>query len=143
MTILALPRTSARIPPPLLRNHCHYFPDLKGICFEDGYYCMPVRSATGDICMCMPVGQSKQLRCRCNHVALLAGQRFQQQSCFVVDPMAAQISHKRTTPRCVCPIDPAKHPWEQEKKLHNRWHPDIPHVRCKPLCCAVMPCELT
>ncbi|KAA6429083.1 MAG: formamidase [Trebouxia sp. A1-2] len=42
--------------------------------------------------------------------------------------MAAQISHKRTTPRCVCSIDPAKHPWEQEKKLHNRWHPDIPHV---------------
>ncbi len=57
--------------------------------------------------------------------------------------MAAQISHKRTTPRCVCPIDPAKHPWEQEKKLHNRWHPDIPHVRCKPLCHAVMSCELT
>lgn len=57
--------------------------------------------------------------------------------------MAAQISHKRTTPRCVCSIDPAKHPWEQEKKLHNRWHPDIPHVRCKPLCHAVMSCELT
>ncbi|KAL0040283.1 hypothetical protein WJX77_002258 [Trebouxia sp. C0004] len=52
----------------------------------------------------------------------------QQQSYSVANPMAAQISHKRTTPRCVCSIDPAKHPWEQGKKLHNRWHPDIPHV---------------
>ena len=42
--------------------------------------------------------------------------------------MVAQESYKRTTPRCVVSIDPAKHPWEQEKKLHNRWHPDIPHV---------------
>lgn len=41
----------------------------------------------------------------------------------------AQVSYKRTTPRCVFKIDPTKHPWEQEKKLHNRWHPDIPHVR--------------
>lgn len=76
MTILALPRTSARIPHPLLHNHSRSLPDLKGICFKDEYYCLPVRSATGDICMCMPVGQSKQLRCRCNHVGLLAVQRF-------------------------------------------------------------------
>lgn len=41
----------------------------------------------------------------------------------------AQVSYKRTTPRCVFKVDPTKHPWEQEKKLHNRWHPDIPHVR--------------
>ena len=52
----------------------------------------------------------------------------------------AQVSHKRTTPRTVFSIDPTKHPWEQEKKCHNRWHPDIPHVRTSvphvpwPLC---------
>lgn len=45
----------------------------KGMFFEDGHDCMPVRSTTGDICMCMPVG-SKQLRCRRNHVGLLAGE---------------------------------------------------------------------
>ncbi|KXZ42714.1 hypothetical protein GPECTOR_122g455 [Gonium pectorale] len=25
-------------------------------------------------------------------------------------------------------MDPKKAPWEQEKKPHNRWHPDIPPV---------------
>jgi formamidase len=32
-----------------------------------------------------------------------------------------------TPKRCVN-IDPKKKPWEQEKPLHNRWHPDIPPV---------------
>ncbi|CAJ2635284.1 formamidase-like isoform X2 [Trifolium pratense] len=32
------------------------------------------------------------------------------------------------TPRLVVPIDMKKKPWEQKLPLHNRWHPDIPHV---------------
>ncbi|XP_020518159.1 uncharacterized protein LOC18421850 isoform X3 [Amborella trichopoda] len=32
------------------------------------------------------------------------------------------------SPRVVVPIDVKKKPWEQEKPLHNRWHPDIPPV---------------
>nr|ABR18058.1 unknown [Picea sitchensis] len=33
-----------------------------------------------------------------------------------------------TTPRPVITVDVWKKPWEQEKPLHNRWHPEIPHV---------------
>ncbi|KAK9165971.1 hypothetical protein Scep_001162 [Stephania cephalantha] len=33
-----------------------------------------------------------------------------------------------TTPRLVVPIDLKKKPWEQELRLHNRWHPHIPPV---------------
>eukprot|EP00249_Psilotum_nudum_P007936 c20924_g1_i2 orf=469-1221(+) len=32
------------------------------------------------------------------------------------------------TPRCVVAVNPLKKPWEQDKPLHNRWHPDIPPV---------------
>eukprot|EP00252_Welwitschia_mirabilis_P019684 TRINITY_DN4621_c0_g1_i6.p1 TRINITY_DN4621_c0_g1~~TRINITY_DN4621_c0_g1_i6.p1 ORF type:complete len:280 (+),score=62.29 TRINITY_DN4621_c0_g1_i6:152-991(+) len=32
------------------------------------------------------------------------------------------------TPRLVVHIDMKKKPWEQEKPLHNRWHPNIPAV---------------
>ncbi|KAJ7544559.1 hypothetical protein O6H91_09G082800 [Diphasiastrum complanatum] len=32
------------------------------------------------------------------------------------------------TPKAVIKVDPQKRPWEQEKPLHNRWHPDIPPV---------------
>lgn len=31
-------------------------------------------------------------------------------------------------PRLVVPIDVKKKPREQKVPLHNRWHPDIPHV---------------
>lgn len=30
--------------------------------------------------------------------------------------------------RTVVPVDLKKQPWEQKLPLHNRWHPDIPHV---------------
>ncbi|KIY94358.1 formamidase [Monoraphidium neglectum] len=33
------------------------------------------------------------------------------------------------TPIPVVKVDPSKPAWEQETPLHNRWHPDIPHVR--------------
>lgn len=33
-----------------------------------------------------------------------------------------------STPRLVVPIDLTKKPWEQEFPLHNRWHPQVPHV---------------
>lgn len=32
------------------------------------------------------------------------------------------------SPRLVIPVNIKKKPWEQEKPLHNRWHPDIPPV---------------
>ncbi|CEM16033.1 unnamed protein product [Vitrella brassicaformis CCMP3155] len=32
------------------------------------------------------------------------------------------------TPIPLITVNPAKKPWEQEKPLHNRWHPDIPAV---------------
>ncbi|GAQ84280.1 formamidase [Klebsormidium nitens] len=32
------------------------------------------------------------------------------------------------TPTPLISVDVAKKPWEQEKPLHNRWHPDIPPV---------------
>eukprot|EP01018_Ginkgo_biloba_P037479 Gb_09637 [translate_table: standard] len=32
------------------------------------------------------------------------------------------------SPRLIIPINIKKQPWEQEKPLHNRWHPDIPAV---------------
>lgn len=32
------------------------------------------------------------------------------------------------TPRLVVPIDLTKKPWEQNFPLHNRWHPQLPHV---------------
>lgn len=33
-----------------------------------------------------------------------------------------------STPRLVIPIDLTKKPWEQNFPLHNRWHPQLPHV---------------
>lgn len=38
------------------------------------------------------------------------------------------MSKARSSPRQLNTIDPTKHPWEQKEILHNRWHPDIPHV---------------
>lgn len=32
------------------------------------------------------------------------------------------------TPTPLITVDISKKPWEQEKPLHNRWHPDIPAV---------------
>ncbi|KAI8470333.1 MAG: formamidase [Monoraphidium minutum] len=32
------------------------------------------------------------------------------------------------TPLVAVKVDPSKPGWEQETPLHNRWHPDIPHV---------------
>ena len=32
------------------------------------------------------------------------------------------------TPTQLITVDPSKPAWEQEKPLHNRWHPDIPPV---------------
>jgi hypothetical protein len=32
------------------------------------------------------------------------------------------------TPIPLITVDFSKKPWEQEKPLHNRWHPDIPPV---------------
>lgn len=32
------------------------------------------------------------------------------------------------TPISLISVDIAQKPWEQEKPLHNRWHPDIPPV---------------
>lgn len=32
------------------------------------------------------------------------------------------------TPVPLITVDLKKRPWEQEKPLHNRWHPEIPHV---------------
>jgi hypothetical protein len=32
------------------------------------------------------------------------------------------------TPIPLITVDVSKKPWEQEKPLHNRWHPDIPPV---------------
>uniref|UniRef100_A0A0C9S545 TSA: Wollemia nobilis Ref_Wollemi_Transcript_13340_1660 transcribed RNA sequence n=1 Tax=Wollemia nobilis TaxID=56998 RepID=A0A0C9S545_9CONI len=33
-----------------------------------------------------------------------------------------------STPKPLITVDLKKKPWEQEKPLHNRWHPEIPHV---------------
>uniref|UniRef100_A0A0D6QUG1 Formamidase n=1 Tax=Araucaria cunninghamii TaxID=56994 RepID=A0A0D6QUG1_ARACU len=33
-----------------------------------------------------------------------------------------------STPKSLITVDLKKKPWEQEKPLHNRWHPEIPHV---------------
>jgi hypothetical protein len=35
------------------------------------------------------------------------------------------------TPIPVVKVDPSKPAWEQETPLHNRWHPEIPHVRAR------------
>lgn len=32
------------------------------------------------------------------------------------------------TPRPVVTVDTKKKAWEQKMPLHNRWHPEIPHV---------------
>lgn len=34
------------------------------------------------------------------------------------------------SPTPLISVDISKRPWEQEKPLHNRWHPDIPAVSC-------------
>lgn len=42
--------------------------------------------------------------------------------------MVPCIQMAPNTPIPLITVDPKKKPWEQEKPLHNRWHPDIPAV---------------
>jgi hypothetical protein len=46
------------------------------------------------------------------------------------------------TPVPLISVDIRKRPWEQEKPLHNRWHPDIPAVRATCCFAAASSCTL-